>query len=105
MDGDAKHLVLPNSTRAFWKTLTAIDVELVDTAGSLRVDKRHLDKLDTARSGGAIVETVIEANHACPGSQVKITGEANINGSKVSLLQALPGENQTVLTAGSMPIA
>ncbi|HML41747.1 MAG: slipin family protein [Hyphomicrobium zavarzinii] len=64
MDGDAKHLVLPNSTRAFWKTLTAIDVELVDTAGSLRVDKRHLDKLDTARSGGAIVETVIEANHA-----------------------------------------
>src|SRR5688572_28042172 len=31
-DGDPKHLVLPNTTRAFWKTLTSVDVERIDTA-------------------------------------------------------------------------
>ncbi len=64
MDGEPKHLVLPNTTRAFWKTLTAIDVEIIDTAETLRVDKRHLDKLDATRAGGAIVTTVVEANEA-----------------------------------------
>ena len=29
-DGDPKHLVLPNTTRAFWKTLTRVDVEMID---------------------------------------------------------------------------
>lgn len=64
MDGEPRHLVLPNTTRAFWKTLTAIDVEIIDTAETLRVDKRHLDKLDASRAGGAIVTTVVEANEA-----------------------------------------
>ncbi len=64
MDGEPKLLVLPNTTRAFWKTLTAIDVEIIDTAATLRVDKRHLDKLDASRAGGAIVTTVVEANEA-----------------------------------------
>ena len=30
-DGEAKHLVPPNTTRAFWKALTSVDVELIDT--------------------------------------------------------------------------
>ncbi|HEX2840940.1 slipin family protein [Hyphomicrobium sp.] len=64
MDGEPRHLVLPNTTRAFWKTLTAIDVEVIDTAETLRVAKRHLDKLDASRAGGAIVTTVVEANEA-----------------------------------------
>lgn len=63
-DGEPKHLVLPNSTRAFWKTLTTVDVEIIDTAETLRVEKRHLDKLDAARAGGALVTTVIEAHEA-----------------------------------------
>ncbi|WP_439543727.1 slipin family protein [Hyphomicrobium sp.] len=64
LDGDPKHLVLPNSTRAFWKTLTTVTVETVDTAETLRVEKRHLDKLDAGRSGNAIVSTVVEAHEA-----------------------------------------
>jgi regulator of protease activity HflC (stomatin/prohibitin superfamily) len=64
MDGEPKHLVLPNTTRAFWKTLTTVDVETIDTAAALRVEKRHLDKLDASRAGGSIVSTVVEANEA-----------------------------------------
>lgn len=64
MDGEPKHLVLPNSTRAFWKTLTKVEAEVIDTAQALRVEKRHLDKLDAARAGGTIVTSVVDANQA-----------------------------------------
>ena len=50
LDGEPKHLVLPNTTRAFWKTLTRVDVERIDAATEVRVAKRHLDKLDLART-------------------------------------------------------
>lgn len=59
-DGEPKHLVLPNTTRAFWKTLTQVDVEIIDTAADMRIAKRHLDKLDVARvpvATSAVVET------------------------------------------------
>lgn len=49
LDGEPKHLVMPNTMRAFWKTLTRVEVERVDTAGDMRISKRHLDKLDLAR--------------------------------------------------------
>lgn len=64
MDGEPKHLVLPNTTRAFWKTSTRVEAEVVDTASALRVDKRHLDKLDAARAGGTIVTSVVDASQA-----------------------------------------
>jgi regulator of protease activity HflC (stomatin/prohibitin superfamily) len=64
MDGEPKHLVLPNTTRAFWKTLTRVEAEVIDTASALRVDRRHLDKLDAARAGGTIVTSVVDANQA-----------------------------------------
>ena len=63
-DGEPKHLVLPNTTRAFWKSLTAVEVETIDTANELKVAKRHLDKLDAARSGNTIVLAVVEAHEA-----------------------------------------
>ena len=63
-DGEPKHLVLPNTTRAFWKSLTAVEVETIDTANELKVAKRHLDKLDAARSGNTIVVAVVEAHEA-----------------------------------------
>ena len=50
LDGEPKHLVLPNTTRAFWKTITKVDVERIDATTEVRVAKRHLDKLDPARS-------------------------------------------------------
>lgn len=59
-DGEPKHLVTPNTTRAFWKTLTAVEVENIDTAGDLRIAKRHLDKLDLVRNS-AVVLSVVEA--------------------------------------------
>lgn len=63
-DGEPRHLVLPNTTRAFWKALTAVDVERIDTGAELRVAKRHLDKLDAARSGNVIVLAIVEAHEA-----------------------------------------
>jgi hypothetical protein len=50
LDGEPKHLILPNTTRAFWKTITKVDVERIDATAEVRVAKRHLDKLDPARS-------------------------------------------------------
>jgi regulator of protease activity HflC (stomatin/prohibitin superfamily) len=63
-DGEPKLLVGPNTTRAFWKALTIVDVEVIDTDVEMRVAKRHLDKLDTARSGAILVSTVVEAHEA-----------------------------------------
>ncbi|MCB1504427.1 MAG: slipin family protein [Hyphomicrobiaceae bacterium] len=62
-DGEPKHLVLPNTTRAFWKTLTQVDVETIDTAADMRIAKRHLDRLDLARTPVA-VNAVVEAHEA-----------------------------------------
>ena len=64
LDGEPKHLVLPNTTRAFWKTLTQVDVERIDAATEVRVAKRHLDKLDPSRSAAMIVSAVVEAHEA-----------------------------------------
>jgi regulator of protease activity HflC (stomatin/prohibitin superfamily) len=63
-DGEAKVLVMPNTTRAFWKALTEVDVERIDTGADLRVAKRHLDKLDLARAGSIVVSAVVEAHEA-----------------------------------------
>ncbi|MFV0368133.1 MAG: slipin family protein [Hyphomicrobiaceae bacterium] len=62
-DGEPKHLVLPNTTRAFWKTLTQVDVELIDTSVDMRISKRHLDRLDLNRVPVA-VNSIIEAHEA-----------------------------------------
>jgi regulator of protease activity HflC (stomatin/prohibitin superfamily) len=64
LDGEPKHLVLPNTTRAFWKAVTTVEVEMIDTAENLRIEKRHLSKLDLARGGPVVVSTVVEANEA-----------------------------------------
>lgn len=56
-DGDPKHLVPPNTTRVFWKTLTKVDVEMIDTA-EMRIAKRHLDLMDLTRTSIAVQATV-----------------------------------------------
>ena len=63
LDGEPKHLVLPNTTRAFWKTITQVDVERIDAGTEVRVAKRHLDKLDPARSP-MVVQGQVEAHEA-----------------------------------------
>ena len=62
-DGEPKHLVLPNTTRAFWKTLTRVEVETIDTAKDIRVAKRHQDRLDLARTP-VVTFAVVEAHEA-----------------------------------------
>jgi regulator of protease activity HflC (stomatin/prohibitin superfamily) len=63
LDGEPKYLVLPNTTRAFWKTITKVDVERIDAAADPRVAKRHLDKLDPARTP-LVVLVLVEAHEA-----------------------------------------
>jgi regulator of protease activity HflC (stomatin/prohibitin superfamily) len=62
-DGEPKHQVLPNTTRAFWKTVTRVEVERIDAGTEVRVAKRHLDKLDLTRVP-LIVHGVVEAHEA-----------------------------------------
>jgi regulator of protease activity HflC (stomatin/prohibitin superfamily) len=63
LDGEPKHMVMPNSTRAFWKAITAVEVERIDAGADMRVAKRHLDKLDLARMP-IVVHAVVEAHEA-----------------------------------------
>ena len=63
LDGEPKHLVLPNTTRAFWKTITKVDVERIDATTEVRVAKRHLDKLDPVRMP-MVVQAQVDAHEA-----------------------------------------
>ena len=62
LDGEPKHLVLPNTTRAFWKTITRVQVERIDAGTEARVAKRHLDRIDLRTS--LVVHGVVEAHEA-----------------------------------------
>jgi hypothetical protein len=62
-DGDPKHLVLPNTTRAFWKTLTRVEVEKIDTAAHMRIAKRHFDKINLTSTSIAVT-AVVEPHEA-----------------------------------------
>ena len=61
--GEPKYLVPPSTTRAFWKTLTLVEIERIDTAANLRVERRHLDRLDLARST-IVAHATVEAHEA-----------------------------------------
>ena len=50
LDGEPKHLVGANSTRVFWKTVTKVSVERIDTEKDLRIAPGHLAQLDLTRS-------------------------------------------------------
>jgi hypothetical protein len=58
LDGVPRHLVLPHTTRAFWKTLTAVDVETIDTAADLRVSRELLHKLDIEHTRSVVAAVV-----------------------------------------------
>ena len=63
-DGEPKHLVLPNTTRVFWKVLTKVDVERIDTEKELRIAKRHLEKISPAPNAAVVVITTVAAHEA-----------------------------------------
>jgi regulator of protease activity HflC (stomatin/prohibitin superfamily) len=60
-DGQPSHLLGPWQSRAFWKGVTKVEVERIDTKATLRVDPAHLVKIDTARNA-AVAEQVVEAH-------------------------------------------
>lgn len=60
-DGQPVHVVRPNETRAFWKTLTRVDVELIDTGSEMRVPKSVRDRLDLSRNT-LISQSIVEKN-------------------------------------------
>lgn len=62
-DGEAKHIVVPNATRAFWKALTQVDVDVVDASADVRVAKRHQDRIDLTRSA-LVTFAIVEAHEA-----------------------------------------
>jgi regulator of protease activity HflC (stomatin/prohibitin superfamily) len=63
LDGEPKHVVMPNTTRAFWKTVTTVDVQRIDAEAEMRVAKRHLDRMDLAHMP-IVVHAVVEAHEA-----------------------------------------
>lgn len=63
LDGEPKHVIVPNQTRAFWKTVTKVHVQRIDAGASLRVDKQDLDRIDTSRST-IVVSALVEAHEA-----------------------------------------
>ena len=72
LDGEPKHLILPNTARAFWKTITKVDVERIDAATEVRVAKRHLDKLDPARMPMIVQAQKITTIHMAGISRVSV---------------------------------
>jgi regulator of protease activity HflC (stomatin/prohibitin superfamily) len=60
-DGEAKHIVTPNTTRAFWKTLTAVDVDMIDAGVETRVAKRHQERMDLTRNA-LVTFALVEAH-------------------------------------------
>lgn len=64
LDGEPKHLLMPNTTRAFWKALTQVEVERIDVETQLRIDKKHIDQLDLTRAGRVAVHAIVEAHEA-----------------------------------------
>lgn len=63
IDGEPKHLIVPNQTRAFWKTVTKVDVQRIDAGSSLRVDRKDLERIDTSRTA-IVVTALVEAHEA-----------------------------------------
>lgn len=62
-DGEPKHLVLPNTARAFWKSLTRVDVDRIDTAADMRVSKAHLDRMELSRNP-VVAHAIVGAHEA-----------------------------------------
>lgn len=61
-DGQPTHLMGAWQSRAFWSAVTLVEVERIDAKASLRVEKRHLDKLDASRAAALATQAVVEAH-------------------------------------------
>jgi regulator of protease activity HflC (stomatin/prohibitin superfamily) len=61
LDGQLMHLMPPNTTRAFWTSVTEVTVDLVDTARELRMSRAHQDRLAGWKTQ-MISEAIVDPN-------------------------------------------
>jgi len=61
LDGQPRHLLPPLTTRAFWKTRTLVDVEVINTADSLKIAPSLYAKLDLNVTN--LVTSAVVHNH------------------------------------------
>ncbi|MBV9221103.1 MAG: slipin family protein, partial [Methylobacteriaceae bacterium] len=61
LDGEPRHVVLPFTTRVFWKTVTHVSAEVIDTTGSMRIEPRIVAQLDLARMS-SVLDTQVNAH-------------------------------------------
>ncbi len=61
LDGQPRHMLPPLTTRAFWKTRTLVDVEVINTEESLKIDPRLYAKLDLNVT--SLVTNAVVHNH------------------------------------------
>ncbi len=45
LDGEAKYLTLPNTTRVYWKTITHVETETINVSDTFKVARKHLERL------------------------------------------------------------
>ena len=62
--GEPFHVVRPNMTRAYWKTLTQVDVERIDASTQLRVPDRIIDRLSNFQKT-LFHGVLVEAHEVC----------------------------------------
>ena len=62
--GEPFHVVRPNITRAYWKTLTQVDVERIDASTQLRVPDRIIDRLSNFQKT-LFHGVLVEAHEVC----------------------------------------
>ncbi|MEL6871612.1 MAG: slipin family protein [Pseudomonadota bacterium] len=61
LDGEPTHLIQPNTTRVFWKSVTDVDVDVIDVAGNMRLTDEQLGALNLARNT-TVTQSVVGAH-------------------------------------------
>ena len=64
LDGRPLYLLAPWQVRVYWKVATRVDVERIDVSRDLRVDARHLSKIERNPRSTIVTETVVENHEA-----------------------------------------
>ena len=78
-DGQPTNLMGAWQSRAFWKGVTKVEVERIDAKASLKIEKRHLERLDLTRANTLFVQAVVEAHE---------TGLVFVDGALVEQVRA-----------------
>jgi regulator of protease activity HflC (stomatin/prohibitin superfamily) len=78
-DGQPTHLMAPWQSRAFWKGVTKVDVERIDAKANMRIEPKHLERMDLTRGNVMVVQAIVEAQE---------TGLVFVDGALVEQVKA-----------------